>query len=141
MDQVNLDFDRPAQHAPEVYRQIARRQFVLRRIVESAELFRYLDSGWMEKNWPVWDAFEAQANRVWAAGRKHFGARRIGEFIRYETALQEVDGDGLKVNDHIWPDFARLYVALNPEREDIFEFRGRSCTRPTPRKVNTWRAA
>lgn len=108
-----------------IFRQLARHEFVLRKVMEHGEKFRYLDVEWLQKNWPIWEAFEAQANRVWLAGRRHFGARRIGEFLRYETALRDTAGDGLKVNDHLWPDAARLYVALNPDRVDLFEFRAR----------------
>lgn len=119
-EQVGFDFI----SAP-TYRQLARHEFVLRKVQEHGDKFRYLDIDWLQKNWPIWEAFDAQATRVWLAGRRHFGARRIGEFLRYESALREVDSDGFKCNDHLWPDAARLYVILNPERADLFEFRGR----------------
>lgn len=119
-EQLAIDFiSAPA------YRQLARREFVLRRLVELGDRFKYVSVDWLQKNWALWEAFEHEANRVWNAGRRHFGARRIGEHIRYETALRE-HGEPLKANDHIWPDFSRLYVALHPDRKDIFELRGRA---------------
>lgn len=108
------------------YRAVARREYVLRKLLEHRDRFKYVDVAWLQKNWAIWEAFEYQATRVWNAGRRHFGARRIGEHIRYETALAAEPSDGFKVNDHVWPDLARLYVVVWPERDELFEFRGRT---------------
>jgi hypothetical protein len=124
MHQPALDFDRPAERAPEVYRHVARQEFVLLTVCTNAEAFKYVNVEWMRANWAVWEQFEREANTVWDTGRRRWGARWIGEHIRRETLLREVDGL-FKVNDHIWPDLARLYLALNPEREGFFETRGR----------------
>lgn len=124
MHQPALDFDRPAELPPAVYREVARREFVLVKVCEAQPDLRYVSTAWMRDNWAIWEAFEREANTVWAAGRRRWGARWIGEHIRRETLLAEVDGS-FKVNDHIWPDLARIYLLLNPERTGFFELRGR----------------
>jgi hypothetical protein len=73
-------------------------------------------------NWAVWRAFEQTANALWERGILHFGARCIGEHLRYETALRERSGDW-KLNDHRWPDFARLWLLKYPLRVGFFETR------------------
>ena len=86
------------------------------------DLFRKEFPEWLEKNWPIWEAFERRANRLWNVGAKHAGARMIGEVIRYQTALRQDDTE-FKVTDWFWPDCARLWMLLYPERKDFFETR------------------
>jgi len=68
------------------------------------------------QRYPIWKAFEREANAVWRNGRRHYSARTIGEYLRHETALRE-DGEW-KITD-----MARLYGLMYPER-GLFEFRG-----------------
>lgn len=84
-------------------------------------LFRADFAAWLRENWPIWKAFEREANAVWRNGRRHYSARTIGEYLRHETALRE-DGEW-KINNNIVPDMARLYGLMYPER-GLFEFRG-----------------
>lgn len=77
---------------------------------------------WLSVNWEIWLRFEREANRVYEAGRRHYSARTIGEFIRHETALSERGGD-FKIDNSRFPDMARLYLTLMPEREGFFELR------------------
>lgn len=95
------------------------------------ELFRPEFPEWLDKNYSVWSAFEREANRIWDRGRKHYSARTIGEYLRHETALSEAPNDlQLKLNDHYWPDLARLYLCHYPERDGFFERRsGQSAVR------------
>ena len=95
------------------------------------ELFRAEFKDWLSKNWPVFEAFEREAHKVWRRGRAHYSARTIGEFLRHETALAELPNElQLKLNDHYWPDLARLYICFYPERRGFFEFRpGQSAVR------------
>lgn len=79
---------------------------------------------WLQANWHVWVAFEREANRIWERGRRHYSARTIGEYLRHESALrQEKDETPWKLNDHAWPDLARLYIAMYPLRAEFFEMR------------------
>jgi len=88
------------------------------------ERFRADFKAWLEKNYPVWIAFEHEANRVWDRGRRHYSARTIGEYLRHESAMREQPNEhGFKLNDHWWPDLARLYMLMYPEREGFFERR------------------
>ncbi len=81
-------------------------------------------SDWLAKNYGVWIAFEAQADKVWTAGRRRYSARTIGEYLRHESAIrEEPNALGFKLNDHYWPDLARLYMDLHPDRDKFFELR------------------
>jgi hypothetical protein len=118
--QLPLDFI----SAP-TWRSVARQEFVLLTVCQNASTFRYISVEWMRANWKVWLAFEREADARAGEGHRGWGARTIGEYIRRETRIAERDGT-FKVNDHIWPDLARLYLILKPEREGFFELRGRA---------------
>jgi hypothetical protein len=107
------------------WRSVARQEHVLLRVCQNAERFRYITVDWMRANWKVWLAFEHEADARAAEGHRAWGARTIGEFIRRQTRIAERDGE-FKVNDHIWPDLARLYMIMKPEREGFFDLRGRN---------------
>src|SRR6185437_6901071 len=118
-EQASLDFvSAPA------YRQVGRRQYVLRKVFEHRERFRADFPGWLERNMHLWECFEREANLVWAAGRRHYSSRTLWEVMRHETGLRDTAGD-FKVNNNYAPDVARLYLVLNPDRKDFFETRGR----------------
>lgn len=79
---------------------------------------------WLDENWSVWIAFEREASRIWNRGRRHYSARTIGEWLRHETAAREGPNElGFKVNNNIWPDLARLYMLVHPDRDKFFERR------------------
>lgn len=80
---------------------------------------------WLDANWSIWLRFEFEANKVRERGRRTYSARTIGEYIRHSTNLREKGEAKFKVNDHVWPDLARLYVALHPSAAGFFETRGR----------------
>lgn len=80
---------------------------------------------WLGDNFPMWDWFRREADAVRARGRKHYAARTIAEYMRHYTLLHQREGD-FKLNDHITPDLARLYLLLTPEAEGFFELRGRA---------------
>ena len=77
---------------------------------------------WLAENLHVWRAFEREADRVWARGRRHWSARTIIEYLRHETALSDSGAD-FKVNNVAAPDLARLYRLRYPERADLFDTR------------------
>lgn len=77
--------------------------------------------GWLHDNSHIMLAFETEAERVWARGRRHYSARTIVEYLRHETLLAETSGEW-KINDWWTPDMARLFVALHPDKP-LFEFR------------------
>lgn len=79
---------------------------------------------WLQKNHYVWEAFAAQADLIWNRGRRRYSARTIGEYLRHESALREGPNEhGWKLNDHWWPDLARLYMLVHPDRDGLFERR------------------
>lgn len=76
-------------------------------------------------NWLVWGAFVYEANRAWNRGYRHYSARTIGEVIRHHTNLQDSSKE-FKVTDWLWPDLARLYMLVYPDRAGFFETRKRA---------------
>lgn len=87
------------------------------------DLYRKKLAVMMTLNWPIWCAFEWEADRIWARGFRHWSARTIGEYLRHETALREGNADGWKLNNNILPDLSRLYSLMHPDRVGFFEER------------------
>lgn len=110
--------------APEAMRQVGRRQLVLRRVATNVSVFRADFGTWLEANMGLWELFEMEASSVWIAGRRHYSARTIIEWMRHQTAAREKGGE-FKINGNFVPDLARLYVLMWPERAKLFELRGR----------------
>lgn len=77
---------------------------------------------WLTDNPHIWEAFERNANLMWAKGRRHYSAYTIVEYIRHETALAETSGEW-KINNNRRPDLARLYLLAYPAREGFFDLR------------------
>lgn len=99
---------------------------VLSAVTAHPGAFRLDMEDWLRRpeNWLVWAAFEYHANEAWNKGRRHYSARTIGEVIRHHTLLADSSSD-FKVTDWLWPDLARLYMLVHPERSGFFETRGR----------------
>jgi hypothetical protein len=114
-------FDEPQAWQTDIYRRRIATNVMLQANVEH---FRKDFHEWLEKNWRVWEAFEDQADRIWARGTRRYSARTIGEWLRHETAMREAPNQhGWKLNDHYWPDLARLYMLMHPDRDGFFERR------------------
>lgn len=124
MQQLGLPMLSGSDVSAEVMRHAARRQFVLRRVAENAPDFRPDFPEWLKVHLPLWEAFEREANQVWAEGHRHYGARTIWEVLRHETRHAEKSGD-FKLNNNRAPCLARLYLLLYPDRPAFFELRGR----------------
>lgn len=103
---------------------IYRKRYAFHLLVAEQRYFRRDFMNWLALNWKVWIAFEAEADRTWARGRRHYSARTIGEYLRHETSMREAQNEhGWKVNDHYWPDLGRLYTLMHPDRAKFFERR------------------
>ena len=96
--------------------------------VVTAQAWRYKPGfvTWLSRNFHVWERFEAEANRVYDAGRRHYSARTIGEYLRHETATTAAGDEPYKISDWWWPQLARLYTAVYIGREEFFEIRERA---------------
>lgn len=125
MHQIGIPFESSCP-SREAILQAGQRQYVLRRAAERLGEFRADFYYWLRLNLHVWERFEQEANRVWEAGRRHYSARTIGEVLRHETALAAANDGEWKLNDHRWPDLARLYLAVHRDRDGFFELRGRA---------------
>lgn len=91
-----------------------------------ADTFRADLTEWLAipVNFAVWSSFCYQADTIWNKGIRHYSARTIGEYLRHHTAMSDA-GHDFKLNDWIWPDLARLYMHVYPDRAGFFETRGR----------------
>jgi len=67
----------------------------------------------------VFELFERFANEARKSGRKRFGARMIGERIRWYSQI-ETSGSDFKINDHCWPYYARLLMAIDDSFRGFF---------------------
>lgn len=85
---------------------------------------------WLFENWHVYEAFEREALKVRATGREHYSARTIGEYLRHHTLVAQREGE-FKINDHVWPDLARLFMQMNQSLRGFFETR----TAPTSGRI------
>lgn len=101
-----------------------RRALILRRVAVNAATFRPDFPEWLDPHFELWEAFEHEANTVWAEGHRHYGARTLWEVMRHHTRHRERSGDW-KLNNNRAPDLARLYRLMYPERDGFFETRGR----------------
>lgn len=120
-EQLAIDFvSAPA------FRQVGRREYVLRRALEETDKFRPDFYEWLKANLHIWEAFEREANAVYALGQTHWSARTIGEYLRHQTRLRAVGDEPFKISDWWWPHLARLYGVMYPERADFFEIRRRA---------------
>lgn len=103
---------------------IYRKRYACHVVVAGQRYFRADFMDWVVSNWHVWLAFEAQADRIWDTGRRHYSARTIYEFLRHETMTKEGPNElELKLNNNVVPDLARLYLQMHPERSGFFECR------------------
>lgn len=116
MIQSAIDFSAPPAHHH------GERDMILEVVSCKPAMFRHDFYLWLQDNWHIWKAFEAEAARTWSRGRRHYSARTICEYLRHETALSEHAGEW-KINGNAVPDLARLFVLLNPDKP-LFEFRG-----------------
>lgn len=91
-------------------------------LVSSSNAYRKDFALWLSANWAVWERFELEANRTWSAGRDHYSARTLIEYIRHDTMLSEASGEW-KINGNFVPDLSRLYGPVYPERDGFFEQR------------------
>ena len=75
------------------------------------------------ENPKVWLLFKKFAESARQRGRRsRFGARMIGERIRWYTTVETNDPD-YKVNDHHWPYYARLLMLTDANFAEFFELR------------------
>lgn len=80
---------------------------------------------WLRENEAVFLRFDQEANKLRAAGRTHYSARTIAEFLRHETAVSQIGGE-LKLDNNVVPDMARLYMELTgPAALGFFSLRAR----------------
>lgn len=95
----------------------------LAKVLEAPEHYKPTFYEWLRANFHIWKRFVQEADKVRGTGREHYSARTIGEFLRHQTALRDKESQ-FKCDNNVWPDCARLYLALRPEAKDFFELRG-----------------
>ena len=75
-----------------------------------------------QENPHIFIAFEEQALRAIAKGRKKISAKLIINWIRWHEFLESSDKN-FKINDAYQSYYARFFIERHPEYIDIFEFR------------------
>lgn len=66
------------------------------------------------ENPQVFELFIMFSRKARESNRRYFGARMIGERIRWYTTVETNDVE-YKVNDHHWPYYARLAMLMYPK--------------------------
>lgn len=79
---------------------------------------------WLEQNYSIWLAFEAEAIKTWKAGRRHYGANTIIEYLRHNTLLADRDAE-YKISDKWTSSIARLFAMMHADMATLFEFKER----------------
>lgn len=100
----------------------AQRDRLLALIEQNAHYYHRQFPQWLRENWHVWVQFEREATRMRRAGREHYSAYTIVEYLRHSTALAQQGGD-FKLNANVVASLARLYVTAHPQAFGFFEFR------------------
>lgn len=77
---------------------------------------------WADVNAHIVDAFCRRAMDLRVSGREHYGAKRIVEELRYDTALTERSG-AWKINNSFVSRLARLAMERCHELRGFFEVR------------------
>ena len=90
---------------------------------EHADKFTEEFLQYLPDNLHVFTAFEREALQVVQRGWRHYSARTIIHVLRHHSALQEVNGEGWKINDHVSPYLGRLFTLVHPQHAGLFEFR------------------
>tara|TARA_R100000234_G_scaffold1165_2_gene1022 strand:- start:6577 stop:6897 length:321 start_codon:yes stop_codon:yes gene_type:complete len=68
----------------------------------------------------LWDNFTKEAI---IKGAKSMGSQMIFERIRWETKLNMKTNEAFKLNDHLVPYYARLWMEKNPDYPKFFNTR------------------
>ena len=93
--------------------------------------------GFMEfhrQNPHIFKAFETQALLAIAKGRTKISAKLIINWIRWHVYLESSDLS-FKINDAYQAYYARLFVEVHPEHNEVFEFRKLRNEDPAPYMV------
>ncbi len=75
------------------------------------------------ENPQIYEVFEKYTIIAINKGFKHFGAKAVAEWIRWQTGIFG-KGD-FKINNSFLADYARLFEQNHPKYKDIFEKRQR----------------
>lgn len=94
----------------------------LRLVAENSGQFSEGFSEWLRENGHVWRAFEREALKLVARGRRHYSARTIIEVLRHQSALADTSTE-FKINNNCAPDLARLWRLTRPASDELFALR------------------
>ena len=80
----------------------------------------------------IYEAFNRIAHALIRRGWKRGSAYLVFERIRWESAVRTRNEDTYKLNNNFRPDYARLWLARNPEFPTWLEVRNRLLPVATP---------
>lgn len=112
MMQNNFKFSPPAQPGPF--------QRAIAHIHADPLAFNKVTEFWLNKNRSLWLNFYNAAERMRQSGRRHYGARAIIEYIRFQTLVVDSSAT-FKINNNYISGLARLYNRVTGTR--FFETR------------------
>ena len=72
------------------------------------------------KNPHVYEQFKEAAIQMRQAGRAHFGAKCIMEYVRFQTAVHGTDPQGFKINNNYTSRYVRLLETEHPAFKGFF---------------------
>lgn len=88
----------------------------------SETVIKFID--YIQNNLNVWLEFEKMALNLIDKGHDHYSARTIVHVLRYQTHVGEFKSK-YKINDHVSPMFARIFILIHPEHEGFFKIKNR----------------
>lgn len=91
-------------------------------VLQNRRAFRAGFEDWLWDNVTLQRAFDAEALKVAAAGRAHYSAYTIAEYLRHSTAFFE-RGLEFKLNNSWVSSMARLFSCMHPQHRRLFETR------------------
>jgi len=84
-----------------------------------------------QSNPKIWSLFKRFTNELIAAGFEHYSSVAVYNRIRWHVDLETQSLDGLKINDHYSPYYARMFHVAYPEHDGFFKNRKlTSATKP-----------
>ena len=102
--------------------------------------FREGFGGWLQQNVAIQRAFENEALAVIAAGRDHYSAYTIVEYLRHWTFLRDA-GFGFKVDQNWGSSMSRLFVHMHPQHLKLFRTKQERRCRLAPLSFTPERAS
>jgi len=88
----------------------------------SETVTKFID--YIQNNLNVWLEFEKITLDLIDKGHDQYSARTIVHVLRYQTHVGEFKSK-YKINDHVSPMFARIFILIHPKHEGFFKIKNK----------------